>query len=211
MIRLPPRSTRTDTLFPYTTLFRSEAVATWQLTRPGHHQYIPAGDLEVSMWEPVDVDTFGQCWTAECDQLSQNPNRERFFLATGRLLPIWNLLGDDPEVRRLVTADGSALLGRIVPHGDVNTLLGKLGIAGAIKLAPAEIVAAAWEGKTVMVGGNSGLTLERRRVNGESRLELSGFDPRSLPALKEKGWFNEIIQFRKIGRANVRTTATNEH
>src|SRR3546814_9105269 len=102
------------------------------------------------MWEPVDAGTFGDGWTAECDELSQNPNRERFFLATGRLLPIWNLLGDDPEVRRLVTADGSALLGRIVPHGDVNTLLGKLGIAGAIKLAPAEIVAAAWDGKTVM-------------------------------------------------------------
>src|SRR3546814_14816045 len=28
MIRRPPRSTRTDTLFPYTTLFRSVAVAT---------------------------------------------------------------------------------------------------------------------------------------------------------------------------------------
>src|SRR3546814_5506132 len=27
MIRRPPRSTRTDTLFPYTTLFRSPAVA----------------------------------------------------------------------------------------------------------------------------------------------------------------------------------------
>src|SRR3546814_2298242 len=27
MIRRPPRSTRTDTLFPYTTLFRSEVVA----------------------------------------------------------------------------------------------------------------------------------------------------------------------------------------
>src|SRR3546814_7278684 len=27
MIRLPPRSTRTDTLFPYTTLFRSAPVA----------------------------------------------------------------------------------------------------------------------------------------------------------------------------------------
>src|SRR3546814_2021449 len=26
MIRLPPRSTRTDTLFPYTTLFRSRAI-----------------------------------------------------------------------------------------------------------------------------------------------------------------------------------------
>src|SRR3546814_12618096 len=27
MIRLPPRSTRTDTLFPYTTLFRSDVLA----------------------------------------------------------------------------------------------------------------------------------------------------------------------------------------
>src|SRR3546814_12050191 len=30
MIRRPPRSTRTDTLFPYTTLFRSEE---WRFTR----------------------------------------------------------------------------------------------------------------------------------------------------------------------------------
>ena len=148
------------------------------------------------MWESVDAETFGDCWTAECDELGQNPHRERFFLATGRLLPIWNLLGDDPEVRRLVTADGRALLGRIVPHGDVNPLLGKLGITGGITLAPAEIVAAAWEGKTVMVGGSSGLTLERRRVNGEPRLELRGFDPRSLPTLKAKGCFTEIIQFK---------------
>src|SRR3546814_14243700 len=29
MLRRPPRSTRTDTLFPYTTLFRSPAVATY--------------------------------------------------------------------------------------------------------------------------------------------------------------------------------------
>src|SRR3546814_16649939 len=38
MIRLPPRSTRTDTLFPYTTLFRSpaprSAMARSSLVRP---------------------------------------------------------------------------------------------------------------------------------------------------------------------------------
>src|SRR6056297_4350306 len=33
MIRRPPRSTRTDTLFPYTTLFRSPAVAGRPLER----------------------------------------------------------------------------------------------------------------------------------------------------------------------------------
>src|SRR3546814_15476209 len=50
MIRRPPRSTRTDTLFPYTTLFRSAAAGTAQpvprrtpaasltdLQRPGDH------------------------------------------------------------------------------------------------------------------------------------------------------------------------------
>src|SRR3546814_11541961 len=36
MIRRPPRSTRTDTLFPYTTLFRSGLAAEPDLARIGH-------------------------------------------------------------------------------------------------------------------------------------------------------------------------------
>src|SRR3546814_7518668 len=35
MIRRPPRSTRTDTLFPYTTLFRSAALAPARHRAPG--------------------------------------------------------------------------------------------------------------------------------------------------------------------------------
>src|SRR3546814_15597588 len=37
MIRRPPRSTRTDTLFPYTTLFRSKAAATQH--HLAHHEF----------------------------------------------------------------------------------------------------------------------------------------------------------------------------
>src|SRR3546814_20159001 len=37
MIRRPPRSTRTDTLFPYTTLFRSQACRTRRQRRGGLH------------------------------------------------------------------------------------------------------------------------------------------------------------------------------
>src|SRR3546814_3684743 len=37
MIRRPPRSTRTYTLFPYTTLFRSDAVVGRLLRRPRRH------------------------------------------------------------------------------------------------------------------------------------------------------------------------------
>src|SRR3546814_5240648 len=45
MIRRPPRSTRTDTLFPYTTLFRSRAQpclhACWRAPVTRHDQIVP--------------------------------------------------------------------------------------------------------------------------------------------------------------------------
>src|SRR3546814_9369035 len=46
MIRRPPRSTRTDTLFPYTTLFRSIAVAPGLAVDPRPHaQIVRIADL----------------------------------------------------------------------------------------------------------------------------------------------------------------------
>src|SRR3546814_3501348 len=45
MIRRPPRSTRTDTLFPYTTLFRSPATSRFHL-RAGH-------TIELSIWKSL--------------------------------------------------------------------------------------------------------------------------------------------------------------
>src|SRR3546814_262777 len=42
MIRRPPRSTRTDTLFPYTTLFRSGPLLTTDLVDIGFHGAIVA-------------------------------------------------------------------------------------------------------------------------------------------------------------------------
>src|SRR3546814_5031774 len=44
MIRRPPRSTRTDTLFPYTTLFRSaHFMANDDAPHGGRHNYIDVG------------------------------------------------------------------------------------------------------------------------------------------------------------------------
>src|SRR3546814_14584444 len=42
MIRRPPRSTRTDTLFPYTTLFRSRRLLRLLDERPHHDQPLTA-------------------------------------------------------------------------------------------------------------------------------------------------------------------------
>src|SRR3546814_2498836 len=43
MIRRPPRSTRTDTLFPYTTLFRSLALQLDQASEPGRNDGTKTG------------------------------------------------------------------------------------------------------------------------------------------------------------------------
>src|SRR3546814_10509575 len=43
MIRRPPRSTRTDTLFPYTTLFRSPACIPSYLSNSALHETVMSG------------------------------------------------------------------------------------------------------------------------------------------------------------------------
>jgi predicted RNA methylase len=170
-------------------------VPVWKAHRQGRTSLIPQNDLDESHWIDIDVASFDTLWQAEAEEVAAHPPTERFFLATGRLLPIWNLLGDDAQVRRLVTQDGRSFLGRIVPADAVNDLLTKLGITDQIALSCDELVKAALAGKVVPIDIVRGLSLKRARVNGEQRLEIVGFDPRSLPSWKAKGCFTEVIQF----------------
>src|SRR3546814_9889017 len=50
MIRRPPRSTRTDTLVPYTTLFRCLGVFTCVLNASGHASFGQLADLALADW-----------------------------------------------------------------------------------------------------------------------------------------------------------------
>jgi len=170
-------------------------MASYALYRPGGRSLILADELAESHWDDCTLDAFEQAWLAEAADLLTRPFTERFFLATGRLLPIWNLLGDEAQVRRLVTQDGRSLLGRIVPADAVNMLLDKLGLGDRIALSADQIVEAALSGKVVSIDAALGLNLKRSRVNGEQRLEILGFDPRSLPSWKARGCFTEIIAY----------------
>src|SRR3546814_2429943 len=49
MTRLPPRSTRTDTLLPYTTLFRSQQAADFRQDRPAGHARPYRGQPEAAI------------------------------------------------------------------------------------------------------------------------------------------------------------------
>lgn len=171
------------------------AIAVWKVFRQGRTRYMPQGDLDESHWADIGSEAFEAGWRAEAVEAANKPHIERFFLATGRLLPIWNMLGAAAQVRRVVTQGGRSLLGRIVTPEAVNTLLSKLGAGDSIKLSTSQIIDAALAGNVVPISGLQGLSVKRSRVNGEQRLEVLGFDPRALPAYKAKGLFTEIIQF----------------
>jgi len=191
------RSSRVALLIPERTRLMDDGtpVASFTLLRPGGRSWITADELTESHWDDCEAEAFEQAWQVEADDLATKPYTERFYLATGRLLPIWNLLGDEAQVRRLVTQDGRSLLGRIVPAEAVNMLLGKLGIGDRIALSPDQVVEAALAGKVVPIDALSGTSLKRSRVNGEQRLEIIGFDPRALASWKARGCFTEIIAY----------------
>src|SRR3546814_6456063 len=63
MIRRPPRSTRTDTLFPYTTLFRSEAqnLAGWLAADP-HRGVSDQAECQLRLAQRRMVAFLARCW-----------------------------------------------------------------------------------------------------------------------------------------------------
>ena len=191
------RSSRVAALMPDRTRLMEDGtpVASFTLHRPGGRSWITADELAESHWHDCERGTFEEGWQGEASDLAARPYTERFYLATGRLLPIWNLLGDEAQVRRLVTQDGRSLLGRIVPAEAVNMLLDKLGFGDRIVLSPDQLVEAALGGKVVPIDALSGASIKRSRVNGEQRLEVLGFDPRALASWKAKGCFTEIIAY----------------
>src|SRR3546814_15943436 len=81
MIRQPPRSTRTDTLLPYTTLFRSEA-GSWQTAQPAEQA------LRGQWWKLFGDDTLNAL-EDQAQQANQN-----LQAAAARLKQARALLGD---------------------------------------------------------------------------------------------------------------------
>src|SRR3546814_226120 len=108
MIRRPPRSTRTDTLFPYTTLFRSatfqSASGAIEFADFGHHGLKGFSD-PVQVWKVCQA----------------RPLRSRF----ARRTRLTKLYGRDSEVQRLVKCWEQV---RKEKRGQVVVISGEAGI-----------------------------------------------------------------------------------
>src|SRR3546814_15790487 len=81
MIRRPPRSTRTDTLFPYTTLFRAMPDGMLAGARPG------SGNFSIAI-------------TGKAAHAGRNPEEGRNAIVAAADLTLRLAAAADPEIRR---------------------------------------------------------------------------------------------------------------
>src|SRR3546814_13357555 len=100
MIRRPPRSTRTDTLFPYTTLFRSKLVGADALER-------------AQILDPVRMSGLGQAQSGETGEKGADHDRlalppEGLLIWKNRLSPPWRVARTiSPLPVCVITASGT--------------------------------------------------------------------------------------------------------
>ena len=103
------RSGRVALLVPARSLLADDGtrIARFELLRPLKRSHITADQLAESSWEPIRIDGFRQAWIAEVDEARNSHKRERLYLATGLLLPVWDKLPSDfVRVSRISASDG---------------------------------------------------------------------------------------------------------
>ncbi|WP_299821270.1 strawberry notch-like NTP hydrolase domain-containing protein [uncultured Jannaschia sp.] len=162
--------------------------------RPGGKTTVTEEAFAASHWEPCDEDTFVALWDAEANELPK-VRTEAIVLLTGLLLPIWKTIpSSNQRIWRVTPEDGLSRIGRAISpdRGGDEALVLKGRFRGDDAAQPDELVASAMTGDTAVEIGR-GLTLRARRVAGAKRLELEGWQPSQVPALKATGCFSEII------------------
>ena len=160
--------------------------------RPNGSSYLEETRFESSAWEEIDRPEFARLWDAEAASLPKTTTT-KLYLLTGLLLPIWKNIPTTNERIYRVTPDGAtAMIGRTLSEEGAAALRARFLVSNP--QTPQEMLTAAL-GTTVPVDLGRGLTLTRRRVAGEMRLELSGADRGMIDGLKALGCFTEIIAF----------------
>ncbi|MFM2278141.1 MAG: hypothetical protein RLZZ444_372 [Pseudomonadota bacterium] len=172
-------------------------VARFELLRPLKRSHITEDQLAESSWKDISVDAFRAAWAAEVEEARTSHKRERLYLATGLLLPVWDKLPSDfVRVSRISAADGRSLLGREVPAHCVPDLCRALGLERDQTLSADAIVQAVLAtGRAMEFAGREKLMVKRSLVNGSQRIELTGWSVARLDWYKAQGCFTEIIRY----------------
>lgn len=193
------RSGRVALLVPARSILADDGtrVARLELLCPLKRSHITEDQLAESSWEDIAIDAFCDAWSSEVEEARTSHKRERLYLATGLLLPVWDKLPSDfVRVSRISAADGRSLLGREVPVNCVPELCRALGLGREQTLSADDIVQTVLAtGRAMQFAGREQLMVKRSLVNGSQRLELTGWSAARLDWYKAQGCFTEIIRY----------------
>ncbi len=193
------RSSRVALLVPARSILADDGtrVSRFELLRPLKRSHITEDQLAESSWEGISVEAFREAWAAEVEETRTSHKRERLYLATGLLLPVWDKLPSDfVRVSRISAADGRSLLGREVPVHCVPELCRALGLEREQALSADDIVQTVLStGRAMEFAGREKLMVKRSLVNGSQRIELTGWSAARLDWYKAQGCFTEIIRY----------------
>ena len=191
------RSRRVAVCTPTTSITEDDGTVhrRFQLRRPLASEKLTEAQLAASSWKPVDMETFEAAWSAELESIPEF-STSKITIISGLLLPIWgHLPTDNMRVYRLQTQEGERVIGRLVTRDQLMRLCGALGVDSEIEMSAADVLEAVMDrGTRVHLAG--GLSLRRSRVMHANRMEVTGFGPNDLPALKAIGCFTEIISWK---------------
>src|SRR3546814_6860776 len=117
MIRRPPRSTRTDTLFPYTTLFRSAPARLLAFDAGGGHLAASLLDGRVELFDLQQAAAVPRQF--ERDQLRAYafaPHSERLAIGAHGEVPLWDLQRSSWQWHILLPSSGFQLYYFVSAH-----------------------------------------------------------------------------------------------
>lgn len=191
------KSRRAAVCIPTTSLTEEDGTIhrRFRLQRPMATEKLLEVQLEASNWEVVADAMFECAWEAEFKAVPEFTT-STFTIISGLLLPIWSHLPtDNMRVYRLQADEGERVIGRLVTQEQLIRLCGALGVDSNIEMSAADVRRAVMDrAATIHLAG--GLSLRRSRVMSANRLEVTGFGPTGLPALKALGCFTEIISWK---------------
>jgi hypothetical protein len=193
------RSARVGLLVPARSILADDGtrVTRFELLRPLKRSHMTVDQLDESNWEDIGIEAFRKAWSAEVEEARTSCKRERLYLATGLLLPVWDKLpADFVRVSRISASDGRSLLGREVPVPCVPELCRVLGLEREQTLSAEDIVQTVLAtGRAMEITAREQLLVKRSLVNGVQRLELTGWSVARLDWYKAQGCFTEIIRY----------------
>lgn len=147
---------------------------------------------KVDKWNSVGRDEAQRDWDAAVRNLPEFKDRN-VHLITGVILPIWDRLRGQAQVRRMITEEGEHLLGRIVPNRNIESVLRNLGASfEREKVDTSDVARRLARGEVEVILSND-WKLRGVRVQGERRIELFGPSFMHETQLKADGVTKEVI------------------